>query len=381
MTHTTLIGGGIAGLTLANALQQAGLPFNLYEAAPAFKPLGAGIILPPNALFVFDQLQLLPAIKRAGYPIKGLMIADRAGREIQTSHSSMTHEGRHYSSIAIHRGDLQQILLDQLPERALHLGQRLSAVDLEHDRLQFQAGPEVPFKILIGCDGIGSLVRQTIFPDSRLRYSGQTCWRGVLPFNFRDQPPDRLAELWGNGLRFGFVPIGLGRLYWYATVVLPEGGRDRDLATIKAELLARYERFDPIVREIIHATDQIVRHDLHDLPPLKRWSSGRVALIGDAAHAMTPNLGQGAAQGVEDAWVMGTALAGHAGFKEAFSAFEQVRMKKGRWVSQTSWQIGQLANWQHPLLCRLRNQMMRFAPQAAAERSRIRLYTPSHLFR
>lgn len=374
---TAIVGGGITGLSIANLLQQRGVAFELYEAVQALRPVGAGIILSPNALYIYDQLGLLAQIEQAGFPLRRFDIADAQGRLIQQNDTQFAQHGQEYHAVAIHRGALQQILLGGISAEHIHLNHALSHIDLDSSTLHFANGTRTQADYILACDGIHSKARQSLFPDSRLRYSGQTCWRGVATTNLSPERLSQPAELWGNGLRFGYVPIGPTTTYWYATAVVPADGRDNAPEATKASMLERYNPFAPFVSDIIVATpgDTIVRHDLYELRKLAAWSRGRTLLLGDAAHAMTPNMGQGAAQGIEDAWAIANCLTRHADPPEAFAAYRDQRYAKATRVTKLSWQIGQLSNPKNALLCRLRNGVMRLAPAAAANKQKARLFS------
>ncbi|MEM7112740.1 MAG: FAD-dependent monooxygenase [Chloroflexota bacterium] len=376
----TIIGGGITGLTIAVGLQKAGHDFAIYETAEAFKPIGAGIILSPNALYVYDQLGLYEELAELGHPLRFFNISDVQGKVIQENDTRFILHGKPYASIGIHRGDLQRVLLSHIDKGKIHLGKLLEAVTAVSKDLHFKDGDTIRADYVLACDGIHSAVRQSLFPKAKLRYSGQTCWRGVADIDLSVFQLGSPAELWGNGLRFGYVPLGYNRVYWYGTAVSPPQQRDSDLQTTKQKLLAHYRSFAPFVHNIIAATPAIMRHDLFDLSPIQTWTQGDFLLLGDAAHAMTPNLGQGAAQGIEDAWAIVKLLGQHPSHRAAFAAVQAARYEKANLVAKRSWQIGQVTNWQNRLLCRLRNSLMSYAPKSAADTEKARLFNvPAYL--
>lgn len=376
--NATIIGAGITGLTIAVAMQQKGLHFTLYEAATNLKPVGAGIILSPNALYVYDRLGLYDLLKQHGQPLHSFNIVDAQGTILQKNDTTFSLNNRQYTSLAIHRADLQQVLLTQLSPEKLRLGHALEHYDLLTNELHFSTRKTVQANYVLGCDGIHSQIRQTLFPDSKLRYSGQTCWRGVAKLRQKEQLSANPAEMWGNGLRFGFVPLTGERFYWYATAVLPPHGKGSPLAATKENLRQTYQEFAPVVGQLIQNSPAIMRHDLLDLVPLTSWSRENALLLGDAAHAMTPNMGQGAAQGIEDAWAIVNLLEQHDNPKTAFTAFEQARFAKANEVAKLSWQIGQVTNWQNKLACRLRNGLFRLVPTAVSAKQRAKLFSVPH---
>ena len=308
-------------------------------------------------------------------------MTDQHGRVIQKNSTTFSQHGRDYHSIGIHRGKLQQILLDQLPTNKIHLGKRLTRCDQTSHQLTFADGTQLKPDVLLACDGIHSQVRHSLFPDAKLRYSGQTCWRGVATTRLDTQRLNNPAEMWGNGVRFGYVPLSETETYWYATAVQPAGQKGLP----KEQLYTLYQSFAPFVSEIIRETavPQIIQHDLYELKTIPTWHRRNSLLIGDAAHAMTPNLGQGAAQSIEDAWAITHCLKQAQSPQDAFLRFEQIRRKKATQVSNTSWQIGQVTNWQNSFLCQLRNSLFRLTPSQLAAKQRKQLFSvpsPEQLF-
>src|SRR5262249_48152410 len=149
-------------------------------------------------------------------------------------------------------------------------------------------------------------VRKQLLGDMPLRYSGYTAWRGVAPYTLEQQGA---SESWGYGARFGLVPLAQGRTYWFATANTPEGGEERP-GERKTEVRERVRGWHAPIEAVIESTqeDVLLRNDIFDRPPVTRWSEGRVTLLGDAAHPMTPNLGQGACQAIEDAVILASLL-------------------------------------------------------------------------
>ncbi len=358
--NISIIGGGIAGLTTAVALTQLGYTPHVYEAANELKPLGAGIILSPNAMAVLRHLGLEQEALAQGQPIKALQLAQSNNERIMQSTAMQLGN---LSSVGIHRGALQNLLLSALPAEQLHLSHRLKQVT------QDQAGVTATFgnreqltsDILLGADGLRSAVRQTIFPENKTRDSGQICWRGVAQI---PAGQTEAIEYWGIGTRFGVVPISEREIYWYATdVTEPEGVFEAKYH--KIYLQNRFSSYPKLVRNLLQATpvEKLLRHPLIDIEPLPEWYKNRIALVGDAAHAMTPNLGQGAAQSMVSAWTIAQCFAQFPDNRaQAFNHFQQLRLKPVQQVIQQCWQIGQLTNWTTPWLCQTRNNLISLVP-------------------
>lgn len=364
-----IIGAGIGGLTTAVALKRSGVQVAIYEAAPTIEPVGAGIMMAPNAMWVFAQLGIEAAVVAAGAELQHASIQDHRGRVLQTV--DMTAIGRRFGhgSVVMHRAEIHQILTEQIEPDTLHLGKRCVACRQTAESVvaTFEDGTEASGDFLIGADGLNSVVRQTIFPDARLRYAGQTCWRGVVSATIPG--PYANSERWGPGLRVGLVPIGAGRVYWFATENCEAGGVDEP--DPRPRLQELFGGFAEPVPSILGQTepDSIVRHDLYDLHPLPHWSIGRITLLGDAAHAPTPNLGQGGAQAVEDAWVLADELSRAGDPALAFERYEQRRIEKANRIIRDSRRFGWISGFENPVLCAIRNRLVRWTPDVAARRT------------
>jgi 2-polyprenyl-6-methoxyphenol hydroxylase-like FAD-dependent oxidoreductase len=209
-------------------------------------------------------------------------------------------------------------------------------------------------------------VRGTV-AETQPRYAGYTAWRGVSTVALE---PGRLTESWGLGERFGLVDIGGGRTYWFATKNAPEGETDEPTGR-KAELQRRFEDWHPPIRDVLAAADdddRILRNDVYDLPRLPRWSSGRIVLLGDAAHAATPGVGQGAAEALEDAVVLSGLLAQGADVERALNDYEARRRPRVELVQKMSRRADKAAQLASPLGCRLRNAVIRRLPERVQRR-------------
>ena len=186
-------------------------------------------------------------------------------------------------------------------------------------------------------------------------------------------------EVWGGHCRFGFSSIGHGEVYWFAPVNALAGGTVQT-SELAAKLADWYADFPSPIPEIIAASSisDVIRTDLFDFPPIPRWHEGRVVLIGDAAHAMTPNLGQGGAQAIEDALVLAEELSKTDSVAQALGRFERIRMPKVKWVANTAWRLGRLAHMQNPLARTLRDLVLRWTPERVNRKQLDRLYRLDH---
>ncbi|MEN1786160.1 MAG: FAD-dependent monooxygenase [Bacteroidota bacterium] len=353
-----IVGAGIGGLCTAVALQQKGFNVEVFEAAATLRPVGAGIALGDNAMQILDRLGLADQVKSAGAQLLQGAITDAQLRPIQIVDNAGF-------SLCIHRARLHEVLVGGLGKVPLHLGKRCAAFLQTDDgvQLQFEDGSQVEGDLVIGADGIHSLLRRQIAEVS-LRYSGQTCWRGLTDFAMPARYTGMAVEAWGGAARFGFLVYAEGKVYWYAVNLDAEGGAD-NAKTLHQDLGAIFNSFDSLVNDLILSTptDHIHRSDLCDIDPsFRKWHTDRLCLIGDAAHATTPNMGQGACQAIEDAMALALALDKYREGPKAFAKFSRVRRPKARMVVKDSWQIGQVAHWKHPVTKGLRNFLFRLTP-------------------
>lgn len=372
-----IVGGGIGGLTAAIALAARGFRPRVYEAAPELRTVGAGIWVPPNAMQVLARLGLADAVAAKGSPIRIAEVRDARAGVLQRADLSYAVREFGHPTVAIHRGRLQRVLADHLPADAIHTGRACTGVEERDGRVlvRFADGDAAEAPLVIGADGLRSAVRRSIFPEIPLRYSGQTSWRGVATHSLPPELDGTGWEVWSAGARFGFSAIGHGEVYWYATEDALEGESDAP-RTVAAKLRALAEPFPAPIPQIVAATDEarITRTDLVDFAPIASWHRGRVALLGDAAHATTPNLGQGGAQAIEDAWVIADRLAAGRDAEAAFAAYERIRMPKARMVVTTSWRFGKMVHLRNPLARAARNLLLRAMPASVGRRQMDALY-------
>jgi len=351
----------------------------VYEAAPEIKPLGAGIVMATNAMLVFQRLGIAGKIKGAGYLIKEGFICDQRWKPIQQMDVDYISEKYGVGSYAFHRAALHKILIDELPAGTVELNHKLTSLTQNENEVQLnfenQSAQVVDF--VIGADGIKSIVRESLFGKSTYRYSGQTCWRSVVEMPVPARFKNTTYELWGSraGLRFGIVAVGENKIYFFATEKSEKGGVDKTDA-LKENLIGKLAEFGLEVKTIIENAElsKIIRTDIYDLKPISSWHQGRVVLLGDAAHATTPNLGQGACQAVEDAYVLAKNLADHSSLADAFKSYQFMRFAKANYVVKTSWQLGQITNTTSAFIG-LRNFALRATPASLGRKTVDTLFT------
>jgi len=362
-----VVGGGIGGLTAAIALRRAGAEVDVYEQAAELREVGAGIGLAANALRALRLLGLADELQAEGTrsvqaglrrPDGGVLMsipADELWREMGTV-------------AVVHRAELLALLSRHVEPSRIHLGKRCVGIsqDSKGVTAQFDTGDIARADGMIAADGLRSIVRSQLFGKVALRYAGYTAWRTIV--NGADIEPT-MGETWGRGCRFGIVPMARGRVYWFAVKNAPEGQQDPPMGTKKdlAEAFGEWHRPIPSLIAAAHE-ESILRNDIYDIDPLTRLAHGRIALLGDAAHAMTPNLGQGGCQAIEDGIVLAACLKATGQIEPALAAYEDRRLDRTRKVLLMSRRMGDLAQLENPLLCCVRDFVLRMTPENAATR-------------
>ncbi|GAB3165204.1 FAD-dependent monooxygenase [Telluribacter humicola] len=364
-----ITGGGIAGLTTAIALKRTGIQAVVYEAAPEIKAVGAGIGLAANAMKGFQKLGIDQAIMQEGRLLDALVIKDERGRLITKTDTLASSKKYGADNFTIHRARLHQVLMSYLDAAAVHTNKRLLHFERNGDKvhLHFADGSQGSVDYLIAADGIHSPVRQKLLPNVSTRYAGYTCWRAVI-----DYPTDHLreaSETWGPNGRFGVVPLKDNKLYWYACVKAKENDLQYKNYTVE-DLLQNFGSYHHPIPEVLQntKTEQLIWNDIADLSPLPQYAFDTILLIGDAAHATTPNMGQGACQAIEDAVILADTIKKAPSLLDAFKEFERLRMARTQYIVKQSRLIGEVAQLQNKLIGGLRNSLMRALPASAQQK-------------
>jgi 2-polyprenyl-6-methoxyphenol hydroxylase-like FAD-dependent oxidoreductase len=359
-----VVGGGIGGLTTAVALRRVGIGVEVFEQAPALGEVGAGMGLWPNALREFGTLGLGDAVLAlAGGPIGiGLRAADGRWHMRQSADEVLARWGAAFA--CVHRAELHALLVAQLDPATIHLGARCLGFEqrgAEGVAVRFEDGREVQADVLVGADGVHSILRTTMSGRARLRYRGYANWRGsTTPGSV-----PRLSEgmdTWGRGGHFGLQPTSGERILWYCGLNTAAGETDGPDA--RARLLEAFGGWHEPIRAVIEATPDsaLLRNDIYDCWPSRTWNRGAVALVGDAIHPMTPDLGQGACQAIVDAAALAACLAEISDVPRALHAYRRRRARTAALAMLFSRYWGGAAQWDGRLTCALRDAMMAAMP-------------------
>jgi salicylate hydroxylase len=363
-----IAGGGIGGLTAALALKLRGIDSLLFEQAAAFREVGAGIQLSCNATRVLTALGVGEALARiAVYPQgRDYRAWDSGERLFWTplgKRAEMTFGAPYYHA---HRAELLGVLLDALGHRGLRLNSRLSrfSQDANGVAITLADGTTHEGDILVGADGIHSTVRSGLFGQEQPRYTGNVAWRGLVPATaIAHLDLEKVTGVWmGPDRSIVQYYVSAGRTFnWIGISRSPLPARESWLAEgdVK-DALADYAGWHPTIRTVIASTATVLRQALYDREPLPDWSVGRVVLLGDAAHPMLPFYAQGAAQSIEDAYV----LAGCISIRPdqpapALSEYVRLRQPRTAWMQDLSRREEELYQMNDVQTIARRNKRMR----------------------
>ena len=373
-------GGGIGGLTLAIALLQKGYTVRVVERAHGLSEIGAGIWMAANPMQVFDRLGFAHKIADAGWMVHRVTLQDYSGDILQVADLSEVSKLFGFETVALHRSVLQKVLFEQLPAGVVLFGTEVKSLVQDKDSVSVLLidGSRIDAKVVVGADGIHSRIRQLASLGGDKRYSGSSSYRAIARGARLLSPEfDHDAyEIWGKECRVGFSKINADDYYWYMTFdSAPEKSHSHEERRIHAEKI--FGEFFPQWIGLLENTrpGEILQTDISDLKRLDTWSSGRVGLIGDAAHAATPNLGQGGAMAIEDAHTLARAFqqAGLSG--KAFEIYEKQRRAKVDWTVSTSWSIGRICHYKNPVMRTLRNAVLKRALSGHSEKQLRKLYS------
>lgn len=335
-----IVGGGIGGLSTALALHHVNIPVQVYEKASRFTEVGAGVNLSPNSVRVLDHAGVGPELMRQGTPTFALA-------------SLMRFDGAPVCPLsgpgarAMHRADLIDLLVKALPPDSLHVNKRCTGFrqDGDHAKVVFSDGTTATADVVIAADGIRSVLREYVAPGYSPVSSGYAVYRGLIYHKEHSRWPELINQIWmGHGRHLVVFPVRGERAITHVWFV-PRQDATADPSRaedVKAVLRDHFSGWNPLVQSIIEEVTPCLRLEVFDLDPVPLWTRGRLALIGDAAHAMQPHLAQGANQAIEDAGALAVILA-HANYDDvptALRQYEGVRKERATRIQRASREQG-----------------------------------------
>ena len=360
-----VVGGGIGGLSLARELARAGIGVVVLERAPKLGAVGAGIIMNPNAMAVLEANGLASCVRARSAPYLARDTFDHRGRRLATrDYRPLYADGRLAAGALLHRAHLHECLYEGLPAGTVHLDTQIRDLDARHDRVQVETerGEVFTGDVLVGADGIRSTVRARFFEPNEPEYLGYRSHRFVVP---NADGLEHFTEFLGRGKRVGLVPIGGGQLYVWTTFNSPRASRAWALESVEAFRASFGDFTDSRVRRAfgaLESTDGVVCTDIEEVRQ-PEWARGRVAILGDAAHALTPNMGQGAGMAMEDAAVLAQELTraarGETDVTQALATYVDRRRRRVDTIVRLSRQIGEEGQLTGVLACWRRNRRIR----------------------
>ncbi|MBD0420586.1 FAD-dependent monooxygenase [Streptomyces sp. TRM S81-3] len=382
--NAVVVGGGVGGLAAAVGLRRVGWDVTVVERAPVLADAGAGISLAANGIHALDALGVGAAVRAAsrGQYTGGTRTPD--GRWLVRMDGAWVERAVGTPIVGIPRAALHRALRDALPAGSLAVGAEAVSVDRgdpARPRVALKGGDHLDADLVVAADGVGSRLRTSLFPGHPgPAYSGSTVLRAIT-----ERPVDLRTDFeltWGRGAEFGHIAFADGRAEWHAVLRTAPGVRHEDsLGAVRR----RFGDWHEPIPALLEATrpEDVLHHDVNELAvPLPSYTAGRVVLLGDAAHAMTPNLGQGACQALEDAVALASALAAEPTTEAALARYDAERRPRSQAVARAARQAGRMGHQlTNPLAVAVRNAAMRVTPFRIAQHAVLRhhAWTPPRL--
>lgn len=370
-----IVGGGIAGLATAVALQQKGYAVKVFESASDIRDSGGGLVLAVNAVKSIRKLGIENAIRSVGREMPVFKVFDSKGKIISDMADDFLKKTFGINNITISRNALLNALKSQVKDNCIETNKRVISFSSTDSGIQIQLedGATHYTDYLIAAEGVHSNIRQQLLPNSKPRYAGYTCWRAVI-----DTPNFNKTfgfEALGKEGRFGMTPLADNKTYWFAVVNAPRNSAEMKNLGVDG-LFQRFKHYPEPLPSLIKQTkdEEIIWSDIVDIKPIPTFAFDNVLLVGDAAHATTPKMAQGACQAIEDAAVLLDILAKEQDIKTAFKQFEQRRIKRTHKIVKGSWNLGKISQIENPLLIAVRNFLFRRIPLSTTTKQLREIY-------
>ena len=371
--RATVVGAGIGGLSAAIALRNAGAEVTVHEKLAELREVGSGLTLWVNAMRALGIMGVAEPVRERGSVLEAIDNVRADGRVFKSLPIAQLAQKRGHPSVSIHRAVLQETLAEALPDGVLKLSSECTSVEQDAGgaTVKFADGSEEQADLVVAADGIRTTIGRELAGELPLRYSGYTCWRSAVEMDHPLLDPKRYVQLYGTKSTFGIFAIGEGRWSWYGTSFAPQGGGEGgDGARWKEEALRAFHGWPDPVQAVIETTPEaaFIRQDIFDREPIDSWVSGRVALLGDAAHATTPTLGQGGCMAIEDALVLGRSVERENDVSVAAKSYERDRVDRANGIVRQAWRHGKLYHGVNATRRLIRDRFILSAPVPIAMR-------------
>lgn len=355
-----IVGAGIGGLTAAVALQRADRDVVVFEQMDRLLEVGAGFSINSNAVTALRDVGLDKTVEERGAVLEKFAHRTKDGKLLALWPTGNIARNVGAPIVGISRAEVQRTLVEALGEDRIRFGHRFAGLEQDDSgvTVRFENGAEERGAALVGADGSKSTVR-SVFDDTPRRYSGYTTWLALA--DLESFAPATHTQWYGKRSLFGAHSVGGGRTYWYASKTTEPSGSDSDT---KRDLLDLFGDWHEPVRAMIEATPFIPRTDIYDLPRRESWGSGRVTLLGDAAHPMAPALGQGACQAIEDGIVLARELGADRDPAAALRAYETKRIARTAPIVKRARMQGKLMQGDNPAIAAVRTASFKLAPES-----------------
>ncbi len=361
-----VIGAGIGGLTTAIALRRVGFEVEVFERGPETRAAGFGLSVMSNATAALATLGIDLGLGKRGRVMERYYVKDHKGKLIREFPFPEIVERLGVPCVCVSRSDLLAALRDAAADVPIRLDTAAEEFEVMGDRarVRFATGEWAEADLVVGADGFNSVVRQQLYGAGEpARDSGYLAWLGIADYQHPKFDPGSVVHLWGDGMRFGLVDIGHGKLYWWGTKNM-SAARSAAWDGGKAEVLDVYAGWPDEVREAIRVTApaDLYTFATRDRAFRRGWGTGPVTLLGDAAHPMLTSLGQGSAMAMEDAAVLATHLRDTTDIPRGLRAYEAARYDRTRMILEATRSVSDFEQSEGPVRRRIRDAYFRFMP-------------------